>query len=75
MDLSIVVPIYNEEANLALLVEQLLAAVRPLGRSFEIVLEDDGSQLPAYTDRANPLRTVMKTAFSQGEASAPLADG
>jgi hypothetical protein len=44
MDLSIVVPIYNEEANLALLVEQLLAAVRPLGRSFEIVLVDDGSR-------------------------------
>jgi glycosyltransferase involved in cell wall biosynthesis len=44
MDLSIVVPIYNEEANLALLVDQLLAAVRPLGRSFEIVLVDDGSR-------------------------------
>jgi len=44
MDLSIVVPLYNEEANLALLVEQLQASLRPLGRSFEIVLVDDGSR-------------------------------
>jgi glycosyltransferase involved in cell wall biosynthesis len=44
MDLSIVVPLYNEEANLALLVEQLQASLSPLGRSFEIVLVDDGSR-------------------------------
>ena len=44
MDLSIVVPVYNEEANLAPLVGQVLAAVRPLGLSFEIVLVDDGSR-------------------------------
>jgi glycosyltransferase involved in cell wall biosynthesis len=44
MDLSIVVPIYNEEANLPPLVEQLLATLRPLGLAFEIVLVDDGSR-------------------------------
>jgi glycosyltransferase involved in cell wall biosynthesis len=44
MDLSIVVPVYNEEANLAPLVEQLLATLRPLGLAFEIVLVDDGSR-------------------------------
>jgi len=44
MDLSIVVPLYNEAANLPLLVEQLLAALRPLGRHFELVLVDDGSR-------------------------------
>jgi len=42
-DLSIVVPLYNEEESLPLLVEKLLAALRPLGRSFELVLVDDGS--------------------------------
>ena len=44
MDLSIVVPLYNEAANLPLLVEQLLAALRPMGSSFELVLVDDGSR-------------------------------
>jgi glycosyltransferase involved in cell wall biosynthesis len=42
-DLSIVVPLYNEEESLPLLVEKLLEALRPLGRSFELVLVDDGS--------------------------------
>ena len=42
-ELSIVVPLYNEEESLPLLVEKLLEALRPLGRSFELVLVDDGS--------------------------------
>jgi len=43
-ELSVVVPLYNEEESLPLLVERLLAALRPLGRSFELVLVDDGSK-------------------------------
>ena len=43
LDLSIVVPLFNEEESVPLLVEKLLAALRPLGRSFELVLVDDGS--------------------------------
>ena len=42
-ELSIVVPLYNEAESLQPLVEQLLASLRPLGRSFELVLVDDGS--------------------------------
>ena len=42
--LSVVVPLYNEEGSLPHLLEQLLAALKPLGRSFEIVLVDDGSR-------------------------------
>jgi glycosyltransferase involved in cell wall biosynthesis len=42
--LSVVIPLYNEEASLPLLIEQLLAALRPMGRSFELVLVDDGSR-------------------------------
>jgi len=42
-ELSIVVPLYNEAESLPSLVDQLLAALRPLGRSFELVLVDDGS--------------------------------
>ena len=41
-ELSIVVPLFNEEESLPLLVDRLLAALRPLGRSFELVLVDDG---------------------------------
>ncbi|MFI0402707.1 MAG: glycosyltransferase family 2 protein, partial [Cyanobium sp.] len=43
-DLSVVVPLFNEEGSLRQLVEKLLAALRPLGFSFELVLVDDGSR-------------------------------
>ncbi len=42
--LSVVVPVFDEEANVAPLVERLTAAVRPLGLPFELVLVDDGSR-------------------------------
>ena len=44
LDLSVVVPLYNEEGSLPHLMEQLLAALRPLGLRFEMVLVDDGSR-------------------------------
>jgi glycosyltransferase involved in cell wall biosynthesis len=42
-ELSIVVPLYNEEDSLQPLLERSLTVLRPLGRSFELVLVDDGS--------------------------------
>ncbi|MCP9850655.1 glycosyltransferase family 2 protein [Cyanobium sp. Morenito 9A2] len=42
-EVSIVVPLFNEAESLPPLVEQLLASLRPQGRSFELVLVDDGS--------------------------------
>src|SRR5262245_4506726 len=43
MDLSLVIPIKDEQDNVAALHERCTAAVAPLGRSYEIVLVDDGS--------------------------------
>lgn len=42
--LSVVVPIYNERENVAALHEALTHALQLFGRSYEIVLVDDGSQ-------------------------------
>ena len=44
LQLSVVVPLYNEEESLRPLVERILAHVRPLGLAFELVLVDDGSR-------------------------------
>jgi len=44
MDLSIVVPVYNEEENIPLLYQAITAAVAPLGLEWEVILVDDGSQ-------------------------------
>ena len=43
LNLSVVVPLYNEEESLPHLVDQLLSALRPAGETFELVLVDDGS--------------------------------
>ena len=44
LDLSVVVPLYNEEGSLPHLIDQVLAALRPLSLRFELVLVDDGSR-------------------------------
>lgn len=41
--LSVVVPVFNEEDNVPILCERLHAALSRLGRSYEVVLVDDGS--------------------------------
>ena len=43
INISVVVPVYNEEESLPQLVEQLLAAMRPINEPFELVLVNDGS--------------------------------
>lgn len=47
MDLSIVIPLYNEEENVKPLYEQLKATLDEIGREYEIIVVDDGS-----TDRS-----------------------
>ncbi len=42
--ISVVIPVYNEEANLALLMDRLEAAMRSMRRPYEIVFVDDGSR-------------------------------
>ena len=44
LDLSIVIPVYNEEENLPLLWPELRGVLEPLGLAFEVVFVDDGSR-------------------------------
>ena len=43
LDLSVVVPMFNEAGNLTLLVESIERALTGFGRSFEVLIVDDGS--------------------------------
>ena len=43
MHLSIVTPIYNEEENVELLLQELHAALDPTGLDYEVICVDDGS--------------------------------
>ncbi len=43
MDLSLVIPVYNEEESLPRLLDEIHAALDPTGFDFEVVCVDDGS--------------------------------
>ena len=43
-DLSLIIPLYNEEANLPLLYDSIKKALEPLQQNWEVIFVDDGSQ-------------------------------
>lgn len=77
MELSIVIPVYNEEENLQPLIEEINGAVKPLGKHYEIVVVDDGSRdrtfavLACLHQKEPHLRVVrLKRNFGQTAALA-----
>ncbi|PIV19752.1 MAG: hypothetical protein COS40_16125 [Deltaproteobacteria bacterium CG03_land_8_20_14_0_80_45_14] len=42
--ISLVIPVYNEEANLSHLLERLRRVMQKMGKSYEIIFVDDGSR-------------------------------
>jgi len=65
LDLSVVFPVYNEAGNVEALVDDVTRACDPLGKEYEIVVVDDGSQdgtqdvLRRLKARVPRLRVVM----------------
>src|SRR5262249_32233515 len=48
--LSVITPIYNEEKNIPILVDQLLAALQTLQNQFEITAINDGSRDNSFAE-------------------------
>ena len=44
IDISIVVPVCNEEENLPILIPRLVEVLEPLGKTYEMIFVDDGSK-------------------------------
>ncbi len=44
VELAVVIPVYNEEANLPVLMQRLMPVMQGLRKSFEIIFIDDGSR-------------------------------
>ena len=57
MDVSVVIPVHNEEPNLEALYRELTEAFSGWGRSYEIIFVDDGS-----TDRSFPVLEKLQQA-------------
>ena len=78
MDTSVVVPVYNEEDNVDELVSQIHGALSGGGRSFEIILVDDGSsdetrdRIVAATQKYPELRHLF-LARNYGQSTAMQA--
>jgi glycosyltransferase involved in cell wall biosynthesis len=77
MELSIVIPVYNEEENVEPLVQEIKSALEQLGKGYEIVIVDDGSTdgtfevLARLHEREAHLRVVrLKRNFGQTAALA-----
>jgi undecaprenyl-phosphate 4-deoxy-4-formamido-L-arabinose transferase len=79
VDVSVVVPVYNEEEGLAPLFARLYPALDALGRSYEIVFVDDGStdssvaQLREQFQRRPEVTRVVVLARNAGQHLAILA--
>ncbi|MGH8180189.1 MAG: glycosyltransferase family 2 protein [Steroidobacteraceae bacterium] len=78
LDLSIVVPLYNEEESVRPLYGAIVAGVAPLGVSFEIVFVDDGSRdgtarMADEIARADPRVCLVKFRRNYGQTPAMAA--
>jgi glycosyltransferase involved in cell wall biosynthesis len=75
---SLIIPIYNEQANIAPLMERVFEVVRGLGFPFEVLAIDDGSQdgsfklLELETSRRPELK-VIRFRRNYGQTAAMMA--
>ncbi|MGH6897675.1 MAG: glycosyltransferase family 2 protein [Geminicoccaceae bacterium] len=78
LDLSIIIPTYDEQDNVEPLYQALMATVPGLGRSFEIIFVDDGSRDQTFQRLAaltadDPRVRVVKLRRNYGQAPAMAA--
>jgi len=77
-ELSVIVPFYNEEDNVARMHAAIVSALEPLGVPFEIVCVDDGSrdrtlELATEIARSDPRVRVVKFRRNYGQTPAMAA--
>ena len=76
--LSALIPVYNEEENLAALGEEVSAALDALGKPYEVILVDDGSKDRSFEEiqklvKKYPGFKTVRFARNAGQTAAMLA--
>jgi dolichol-phosphate mannosyltransferase len=74
-ELSLVIPVYNEQDNLPVLAQEIRAALAPLALSYEVIFVDDGSNdespaVLARLARADPALRILRQARNAGQSAA-----
>lgn len=78
MELSVVVPVYNEEANVEPLIGEINGVLRHLGKSYEVIVVDDGSEDQTFAalsklHREQPGLKVVRLKRNFGQTAALAA--
>jgi glycosyltransferase involved in cell wall biosynthesis len=78
LDLSVIVPAFDEEASVGPLYQGIIAAVEPLGVTFELIFVDDGSRDRTFACCAalaatDPRVKVIKFRRNSGQTAAMVA--
>jgi glycosyltransferase involved in cell wall biosynthesis len=78
MNLSVVVPVYNEEENLEPLTREVISAVQPLGGDYELIMVDDGSTDRTFhklsdIHREDPRIKILRLSRNFGQTAALAA--
>ncbi|MDE2142174.1 MAG: glycosyltransferase family 2 protein, partial [Elusimicrobia bacterium] len=76
--LSALIPVYNEEENLPALGEEVSGALDALGKSYEVILVDDGSKDQSWNEiqkliRKYPRFRAVRLGRNAGQTAAMLA--
>jgi glycosyltransferase involved in cell wall biosynthesis len=74
-DISIVIPVYNEEENIKPLIAELREVLSALGRSYEIIFVDDGSRDRSFeilqeAASQDPLIRIIRFKKNAGQTAA-----
>ena len=74
-EISLVIPVFNEEENLPVLAAEIRAAMEPLGRAYEVIYVDDGStdaspRVLAGLAREDPRTRVVRQRRNSGQSAA-----
>ena len=75
LEISIVIPVYNERENLTLLDEKITKNLQPLNKTYEVILVDDGSvdgsvELIRKLQEENPNLRLIRFGHNHGQTAA-----
>lgn len=78
VEISVIIPVMNEEESIPPMRERVVAALEPLGKPFEVIFVDDGSTdrsfpILAEMARADPRIVVLKFRRNAGQTAAMTA--